>query len=65
MSKQVINSNELKNIKFLHSHKRVTLNFTDIVNNNNKFYNLEILETDDNRFYLYTVYGRVRCQWCI
>lgn len=39
--------------------KRVTLNFTDIVNNNNKYYNLEVqvAKTGDAR--IYTVYGRV------
>jgi len=37
---------------------RHTLNFTDIVKNNNKFYNLEIQETDKG-WYIYTNYGRV------
>jgi len=39
--------------------KRYTLNYTDIVKNNNKFYNLEIQETTDNQFCLYTNYGRL------
>jgi len=39
--------------------KRVSLNYTDIVSNNNKVYNLEIIETNDNKFYIYTNYGRV------
>jgi poly [ADP-ribose] polymerase 2/3/4 len=39
--------------------KRYTLNFTDIINNNNKYYNLEIQEAKDGKFYLYTQYGRV------
>jgi len=39
--------------------KRYTLNFTDIINNNNKYYNLEIQESKDGKFYLYTQYGRV------
>jgi predicted DNA-binding WGR domain protein len=39
--------------------KRYTLNFTDIVNNNNKYYNLEIQEATDGKFYIYTQYGRV------
>lgn len=38
--------------------KRYTLNFTDIVKNNNKFYNLEIQDTDKG-WCLYTNYGRV------
>ena len=46
-------------IKVVESVKRWTLNFTDIVNNNNKFYNLEVVKSSDNKFYLYTVYGRV------
>jgi poly [ADP-ribose] polymerase len=46
-------------IKVVESVKRWTLNFTDIVNNNNKFYNLEVVKSSDNSFYLYTVYGRV------
>jgi len=39
--------------------KRYTLNFTDIINNNNKYYNLEIQKAKDGKFYLYTQYGRV------
>lgn len=39
--------------------KRYTLNYTDIVNNNNKFYNLELIEATNGKFYLYTAYGRV------
>lgn len=46
-------------IQVVESVKRWTLNFTDIVNNNNKFYNLEVVKSSDNSFYLYTVYGRV------
>lgn len=49
----------IDNIKVVESVKRWTLNFTDIVNNNNKFYNLEVVKSSDNSFYLYTVYGRV------
>lgn len=41
------------------SLQRWTLNFTDIVNNNNKYYNLEVVKDDTGRFLLYTVYGRV------
>jgi poly [ADP-ribose] polymerase len=39
--------------------KRYTLNFTDIINNNNKYYNLEVQLGQDNQYYLYTQYGRV------
>ena len=46
-------------IKVVESVKRWTLNFTDIVNNNNKFYNLEVVKSSDSKYYLYTVYGRV------
>lgn len=46
-------------IKVIESVKRWTLNFTDIINNNNKFYNLEIVKSDKNKFFLFTQYGRV------
>lgn len=59
MSKPVIKEADMGRVNIRESHKRWTLNFTDIINNNNKFYNLEIVETSDNKFYLYTVYGRV------
>lgn len=39
--------------------KRYTLNFTDIINNNNKYYNLELIESNDGKYYIYTQYGRV------
>jgi len=39
--------------------KRVTLNFTDIVNNNNKYYNLEVQVSKSGSARIYTVYGRV------
>ena len=38
--------------------KRVTLNFTDIVNNNNKYYNLEIQVAKNGEARIYTQYGR-------
>ncbi len=38
---------------------RKTLNFTDIMNNNNKFYNLEIQVASNGETRIYTVYGRV------
>ena len=46
-------------IQVAESVQRWTLNFTDIVLNNNKFYNLEIVKSNDGSYYLYTVYGRV------
>jgi poly [ADP-ribose] polymerase len=58
MAKTVIKESDFGTVKVIDSHKRFTLNFTDIINNNNKFYNLEILETDKG-FVLYTNYGRV------
>lgn len=49
----------ISNVNVVESLQRWTLNFTDIVNNNNKFYNLEIIKDDKGKMYLYTVYGRV------
>src|SRR5277367_3529720 len=46
-------------VNVVESIKRWTLNFTDIVNNNNKYYNLEIVKSDKGEYYLYTQYGRV------
>ena len=46
-------------VNIAESVQRWTLNFTDIVNNNNKYYNLEIIKDDKDKFYLYTQYGRV------
>ena len=59
MAKPVIKEAAMGKLNIAASHKRYTLNYTDIVANNNKFYNLEILETKDKKFYLFTVYGRV------
>ena len=59
MAKPVIRETEMGKVDVAASHKRYTLNFTDIELNNNKFYNLEILETKNKKFYLYTVYGRL------
>lgn len=39
--------------------KRVTLNFTDIVNNNNKYYNLEVQVAKNGKSRIFTTYGRV------
>jgi len=49
----------IDNIKVVESVKRWTLNFTDIVSNNNKFYNAEVVKSADGKYYLFTVYGRV------
>ncbi len=46
-------------VNVVESLQRWTLNFTDIGNNNNKYYNLEVVKDDKGKFYLYTVYGRV------
>lgn len=39
--------------------KRTTLNFTDIVNNNNKYYNLEVQVAKNGNSRIFTQYGRV------
>jgi poly [ADP-ribose] polymerase 2/3/4 len=39
--------------------KRTTLNFTDIVNNNNKYYNLEVQVSKNGKSRIFTQYGRV------
>jgi poly [ADP-ribose] polymerase len=39
--------------------KRVTLNFTDIINNNNKYYNLEVQVSKSGESRIFTQYGRV------
>lgn len=39
--------------------KRVTLNFTDIINNNNKYYNLEVQVAKNGDARIFTQYGRV------
>lgn len=59
MTLKVIKEHNLSNLKIKNCIKRWTLNFTDITANNNKYYTLELLETDNNEFYLHTQYGRV------
>lgn len=49
----------ISSIKVVESVKRWTLNFTDVMNNNNKYYNMEVVKSDKNEFYLFTQYGRV------
>lgn len=39
--------------------KRTTLNFTDVINNNNKFYNLEVQVAKSGEARIFTMYGRV------
>jgi poly [ADP-ribose] polymerase 2/3/4 len=46
-------------VNVVESLKRWTLNFTDIENNNNKYYSLEVVKSADDKYYLYSVYGRV------
>jgi poly [ADP-ribose] polymerase len=55
--KLVVNNSFSWKVSYKTSHRQV-LNFTDIVNNNNKFYNIEIQFTD-TQFVIYTEYGRV------
>ena len=55
---KVIKEIEMGDVKIEDSLKRWTLNFTDIIANSNKFYNLEIVKTNKGIF-LYTQYGRV------
>jgi len=58
MAESVIKASEI-NVDVKDVHKRYTLNFTDIIGNSNKYYNLEIQEDKKSKFYLYTCYGRV------
>jgi predicted DNA-binding WGR domain protein len=60
MTLQVIKDQSvISSIKVVESIKRWTLNFTDIINNNNKYYNLELVKASNGAFYIFTVYGRV------
>lgn len=59
MALKTIKESDIGNILVKNVILRKTLNFTDIVNNNNKYYNLEIQESNDNKWYIYTIYGRV------
>jgi poly [ADP-ribose] polymerase 2/3/4 len=60
MALQVIKDQSvIDQIKVVESVKRWTLNFTDVINNNNKYYNMEVVKADGNKFYLFTQYGRV------
>lgn len=55
---KVIKENEV-NFSIKESIKRWTLNFTDIVSNSNKMYQLELIQNDKGKYYLYTNYGRL------
>jgi poly [ADP-ribose] polymerase 2/3/4 len=57
MSKKVIKENEVS-ISVVESIKQWTLNYTDITENSNKFYSIELVKASDNKIYLYTQYGR-------
>lgn len=59
MAIKVLKGAEADGIVIKDSLKRVTLNFTDIINNNNKCYNLEVVQDSKSQYYLYTQYGRV------
>ncbi len=60
MALQVIKDKSvINNIKVVESVKRWTLNLTDVVNNNNKYYNMEVVKCASGRIYLFTQYGRV------
>lgn len=60
MSLPVIKDQSILNsIQVVESIQRWTLNFTDIVDNHNKYYNLEIVKSKDGSLYLHTQYGRV------
>lgn len=54
---KVIKEADMGDVKIEDSLKRWTLNYTDIIANSNKFYNLEIVKTNKGIF-LYTQYGR-------
>jgi len=59
MALKVLKGSDTDSIVIKDSHKRWTLNFTDIINNNNKCYNLEVITDSNGEYYIYTQYGRV------
>src|SRR5271165_2959161 len=59
MTLKVLKGYDTGSILIKDSHKRYTLNFTDIINNNNKCYNLEIITDSNDEVFIYTNYGRV------
>lgn len=64
MALKVIKGSEADKIVIKDSLSRRTLNFTDIANNNNKCYSIEIIKAADDNFYLFTNYGRVGGSMC-
>ncbi len=58
MSKPVIKEGDIS-VSIKDVFKRYTLNFTDILKNNNKFYSIELVESSDGKVWIYTSYGRV------
>jgi poly [ADP-ribose] polymerase len=58
MARSTIKESDIS-VTIAKSHKRWTLNFTDLMKNSNKFYNLELIEDSSGSIYIYTVYGRL------
>ena len=58
MAGKVIRDSDFRHT-IVDSIKRTTLNYTDIVSNNNKYYSAEIVKASDDGFYIFTTYGRV------
>jgi len=58
MAAKVIKDSDFKHT-VVDSIRRTTLNYTDIVSNNNKYYSAEIVKASDDGFYIFTTYGRV------
>lgn len=58
MTLKTIKESEMGSVKIKDVFKKYALNFTDIGSNSNKFYLLELQESDNNEFYIYTSYGR-------
>jgi poly [ADP-ribose] polymerase len=56
---KVIKESDIGNIKIIESINRRTLNYTDIISNNNKYYSIECVKDSNNNWYIYTIYGRV------
>lgn len=59
MTLKVLKGADADRIVIKDSHKRFTLNFTDIIANNNKCYNLEVVTDSKGEYYIHTQYGRV------
>lgn len=59
MTLKVLKGSDADSIVIADSLKRWTLNYTDIINNSNKCYNLEVITDKKGKFFLHTQYGRV------